>query len=599
MSAKTNRKKCLIIVAAFLCSGGSDAKASFASGTLENVAVAASSLSLGAGDTWTQKADMPTTRLALAASVVNGKIYAIGGRADGALTTEYDPATDTWTTKTRMPTSRFGLATSVVDGKIYAIGGGSGPGSIFGTVEEYDPLTDTWTKKADLPKRNIFFSTSVVDGKIYAIGGAAATPWSTHFQDVYAYDPLTDTWTKKADMPTARAFLSTSVVDGKIYAIGGALASKTMLSTVEVYDPVTDTWTTKTPMPTPRIGHATAVVDGIIYAIGGGTHTPSRRFPVVEAYDLATDTWTTKADIPAPIAYLSTGVVEGKIYAFGGTTTSGLHPPGVRTVYEYDANPLVVDFNGDEIVNFKDFSMLAEYWYRDDSPFVNNMMDYEYLTGFAEYWLEDFRLTAHWTLDETEGTIAHDSVGENDGTLHGEPVWQPVGGEIDGALQFDGIDDYVGAGFPLGPMDLSLSAFAWVKGGAPGQVIISQPDRRVGRFIEPGSTWLGIDPSDGRLMTKLLDPLFGPLESDSVITDGQWHHVGLVYDFDGFHRRLYVDGAEVAKDTDVVAGLLSDSELYFGAGQSLDVASFFSGLIDDVRIYNQALSAEEIEELTR
>jgi hypothetical protein len=72
-----------------------------------------------------------------------------------------------------------------------------------------------------------------------------------------------------------------------------------------------------------------------------------------------------------------------------------------------------------------------------------------------------------------------------------------------------------------------------------------------------------------------------------------------VYDFDGFHRRLYVDGAEVAKDTDVVAGLLSDGDLYFGAGKDLDTASFFSGLIDDVRIYNQALSTEEIEEMAR
>jgi hypothetical protein len=60
-----------------------------------------------------------------------------------------------------------------------------------------------------------------------------------------------------------------------------------------------------------------------------------------------------------------------------------------------------------------------------------------------------------------------------------------------------------------------------------------------------------------------------------------------------------VDGAEVAKDTDVVAGLLSQGGLYFGAGKDLDAASFFSGLIDDVRIYNVVLSAKEIEELAR
>jgi hypothetical protein len=250
-------------------------------------------------------------------------------------------------------------------------------------------------------------------------------------------------------------------------------------------------------------------------------------------------------------------------------------------------------------VDIKDFSMLAQYWHQNQSPFVNHRLDYKDLAALAEYWLEDYRLIAHWKLDETQGIIVHESIANRNGMTHGDPLWQPAGGKMDGAVEFDGIDDYVSAGSPLGPMDLSLSVFAWVKGGAPGQVIISQADRRVGRFIEPGSTWLGTDPADGGLMTKLFDPLFGPLESDSVITDDQWHHVGLVYDFDSFHRRLYVDGAEVAKDTDVVAGLLSDGDLYFGAGQSLDVASFFSGLIDDIRVYNVALSAKEIEELAR
>ncbi|TKJ33298.1 MAG: hypothetical protein CEE38_20840 [Planctomycetes bacterium B3_Pla] len=549
----------------------------------------AASVSLGAGDTWTQKADMPTTRLALAASVVNGKIYAIGGRADGALATEYDPATDTWTTKTRMPTSRFGLVTSVVDGNIYAIGGGTGPGSILRTVEAYDPQTDTWTKKADLPKRNIFFSTGVVDGKIYAIGGAAATPWSTHFRTVYAYDPLTDTWTTKADMPTARAYLSTCVVDGKIYAIGGALVTKTPLSTVEAYNPATDTWTTKTPMPTARLGLATAVVDGIIYAIGGGTHTPSRRFSVVEAYDPATDTWTKKADIPAPIAYLSTGVVDEKIYAFGGTTTSGLHPPGVRTVYEYEPiPPLVVDFNGDGIVDCADMCMMVEHWHTDEpfydiapAPFGDGIVDVQDLIMLSEYLtkeVDDSTLAAHWALDETEGEIAYDSAGLNDAFVIGGALWQPSGGQVDGALEFDGVDDSVIAGPVLNPANAPLSVFAWIKGGAPGQAVISQ---------QGGANWLMLD-AEGKLMTELTSPGRSavPLLSETAITDGHWHRIGFVWD--GLLRTLYVDGIAVAEDTQ--DSLESSSNgLYIGCGKTMQSGTFFYGLIDDVRIYSRAV----------
>jgi len=136
------------------------------------------SLSLAIEDPWTMKADMPTARMYLSTSVVNGKIYAIGGasRAQPAevisTVEEYDPVTDDWTTKSFMPTPRWGFSTSTVDGKIYAIGGAEGhAGSPSKTVEEYDPATDTWTTKSPMPTARWGLSTSVVNGKIYAIGG--------------------------------------------------------------------------------------------------------------------------------------------------------------------------------------------------------------------------------------------------------------------------------------------------------------------------------------------------------------------------------------------------------------------------------------------
>jgi hypothetical protein len=92
---------------------------------------------------------------------------------------------------------------------------------------------------------------------------------------------------------------------------------------------------------------------------------------------------------------------------------------------------------------------------------------------------------------------------------------------------------------------------------------------------------------------------FGSLESEFIITDGQWHHIGLVYDLVGLHRHLYVDGIEVAKDADSVGGVDSDGGLYIGVGNDLNATTFFSGLIDDVRIYNVALTAEEVASLAQ
>jgi hypothetical protein len=170
-----------------------------------------------------------------------------------------------------------------------------------------------------------------------------------------------------------------------------------------------------------------------------------------------------------------------------------------------------------------------------------------------------------------------------DGILYGEPLWQPAGGQVDGALAFDGTDDYVSTFPVLNPADGPFSVFAWVKGGAPGQAIISQTG---------GANWLLADPSEGKLQTGLSRPAGGryvpqPLISEFIITDGNWHRVGLTWD--GSDKILYADGAEVARDTH--AGLEnSEGGLYIGASRNLDAASFFSGLTDDVRIYDRAIT---------
>jgi hypothetical protein len=169
---------------------------------------------------------------------------------------------------------------------------------------------------------------------------------------------------------------------------------------------------------------------------------------------------------------------------------------------------------------------------------------------------------------------------------------------VDGALEFDGINDYVSADSVLNPTDGAFSVFAWIKDGGPGQAVISQADG-----TGTGATWLGTESSQGKFMTGLVPPLSGrfatpPLVSEFVITDDQWHHIGFVWD--GSRRRLYVDAAEVAADAGDLAPLKSaDGGMYIGAGKGLEAGSLWLGLVDDVRIYDQALSAEEIDDLVQ
>jgi hypothetical protein len=254
------------------------------------------------------------------------------------------------------------------------------------------------------------------------------------------------------------------------------------------------------------------------------------------------------------------------------------------------------DFNYDGTVNIEDLKILIEYWGKDEPlvdiaplPDGDGNVDEQDLDLFMEYWQEEIpdppdpHLVAHWNLDETEGSIANDSVGDSDGTFFGEPLWQPTGGRRRGALQFDGVDDYVSTEYVLSAADGEFSVFAWVKDGAPGQAIMSQAG---------ASNWLNTDSVGGYAMTELKGSgrsSGGPLLSPAVITDGTWHLIGLVWD--GSYRHLYVDGVEVAKDATPLSSLEStNGGLYFATGGTLAPGTFWSGLIDDVRIYNVAVS---------
>lgn len=249
----------------------------------------------------------------------------------------------------------------------------------------------------------------------------------------------------------------------------------------------------------------------------------------------------------------------------------------------------IVDFNGDGIVDSADMCIMVEHWQSDyplfdiaPPPLGDGVVDVEDLKVLAEHLfeeVEDPTLIAHWPLDETEGMFAADSAGDNDAVVLGGIEWQPDGGQIDGALKLDGVSGYAITGGVRNPVDGPFSIIAWVNGGAPGQVVVSQQN---------ASNWLAID-AEGCLMTELkcTGRSAGPLYSETVVTDGQWHRIGLVWD--GSNITLCVDGVVVAEDTrDGLQG--SGNGLNIGAGKMTQPGTYFSGLIDDIRIYNRAVN---------
>jgi hypothetical protein len=207
---------------------------------------------------------------------------------------------------------------------------------------------------------------------------------------------------------------------------------------------------------------------------------------------------------------------------------------------------------------------------------------------------------AHWKFDETSGLIAEDSAGDNDGTLVNEPVWAT--GIIDGALEFDGVNDYVALSHnAVTTMEFTVAAWANHYGPAGGaddkNMIFSQRDDSVGS----NRSSVAMQTDDGFSYTAVsirssigsTQRLIHPMQNYY-----EWHHYAMTVSSDDFV--LYVDGVEVD------SALVNQSGNYWTSIDHVHIGRLmyegglkgsFNGAIDEVIIYNRALSAAEIEEL--
>ncbi|NIP25986.1 MAG: hypothetical protein GWN67_16725 [Phycisphaerae bacterium] len=204
---------------------------------------------------------------------------------------------------------------------------------------------------------------------------------------------------------------------------------------------------------------------------------------------------------------------------------------------------------------------------------------------------------AHWKFDEGAGGVAYDSAGTNDGTIYGA---QWTAGIIDGALDFDGVDDYVNIPYNASlDIDASegITLSTWIKlhsypaGDDQGPIFglfdsmgAGTKNYSVIRGSAGGNViaWEQYPPSGGAITSIKPD-----LET--------WYHV--VVTEDSPHRAIYINGSLDSSDSLSVSysGNTPDT---IRIGNRADAAIFsFDGLIDDVRIYDRALSALEIMEL--
>ena len=188
-------------------------------------------------------------------------------------------------------------------------------------------------------------------------------------------------------------------------------------------------------------------------------------------------------------------------------------------------------------------------------------------------------LVGWWKLN---GDVTDSSGNGNDGTNHGAT---PTIGKLGGAMSFDGTSDYVdlGSSLNLSPQHMTVSLWAKTSSAAFGVM-----------YAHGRTPWDGFEISQVGGSLRVTSETPGTVDFWSNIgglNDNSWHHVVLTYD--GATAMIYVDGSAHGS----ASGNIPYNTAYDNYIGMRGDGSSFNGSIDDVQIYNRALSSDEVASL--
>ena len=271
------------------------------------------------------------------------------------------------------------------------------------------------------------------------------------------------------------------------------------------------------------------------------------------------------------------------------------------------------DLVEDDYIDWQDLDAFAVEWLNDCNATNNwcnganfdddnNNVDFDDYTLWAKRWLTQPSLVGWWRFEEGSGSIAYDSSGyDNDGTLNGDPNWV-AGREGLYALDFDADGDYVNVPDIDGSLDIdsNLTIAAWVRlnsVGAHATIVNKQPSGTAGDNY-PGNYTFFVRSSTGMLRlahqttTGTTSQYY---ESTTAVSVGDWDHVAVTL-VEGDSVKFYIDGSPAGTSPQSATwGILNDEPLRIGVRK--DMANGFNGRMDDVRIYNRALSEANIADI--
>ncbi len=210
------------------------------------------------------------------------------------------------------------------------------------------------------------------------------------------------------------------------------------------------------------------------------------------------------------------------------------------------------------------------------------------LTGQSSAKIDQETIVGMWLFDEGKGEVTKDSSGNgNDGKLMNGPKW--VDGKFGKALEFDGTDDNVempnDSGLPSGAQDRTISA--WVK-------VDSFKNGRVFSYgaWSPGNAFDLIEQIEHKFM--IIGHTNNYSTTKTNFSTGDWYHIAAV--LEGDDLTFYYNGIKDSTQPVQLNTILRKDTFRIGNGVG-DIDQWFDGVIDEVALFNVALTEDDIKSI--
>jgi hypothetical protein len=566
----------------------------------------------------------------------------------------FDPVTEQWTAGPKMSRARwYPSAVTLPDGRLLAVSGGSTWFTCLVDVPEvYDPAANTWTtlssavwaapyypltfvapdgrvvyagateQKFETRALNVATQTwSVLDpvvvdggsgvmyrpGKILKSGTArdTADPVIPAEKTVYLLDTTqsTTTWRQTLPMAYGRTYHNLVILpDGSVLATGGESTTDGIDLThgvlqAELWSPDTESWTTMAAMKTSRLYHSTSVLlpDGRVVAAGGGAKNQvagATDQPNAEIYSppyLFRGARPTITSAPQVVAYGSAFTVNTP-----DTVASVSLIRTGATTHDFDENQRFLSLafqpvaGGVSVTAPANANLAPPGYYM---LFILNGAGVPSVASFVRVAAPSNPtsggLVAAYGFNEGTGTtVADSSAVSGPGTISGA-TWTTAG-KFGSALSFDGTTSWVTIADSASlHLTTGMTLEAWVNPTA-----LSGWRSALLKEITGGLTW-GLY-ANNNTPNPAVTVRIGTDQTASgtaALALNTWSHLAASYD--GAQLRLYVNGVQVGSRAQTGSMAVSTGPLRIG-GNSV-WGEYFAGLIDEVRIYNRALTAAEIQ----